>query len=99
MEDWKLSKVKIELIKYCSLTFFPQKKSGNLRGLVGTSNGPVFRRERDLTLAWRRQSEHRKSGTDYSAPSRVLKCRSRSVAKSLYCYILQTAVSQDEGRK
>ena len=76
--------MKIEFIKCYSLTFFPQKKSENLRVLVGTSNGLVSRRECDVILAWRRQSEHRKSGPDYSTRSRILKCRSRSVAKSLY---------------
>ena len=44
------------------LTVFPWKMIGNLHVLVGTSNGLVSPRERDVTLAWRRQSGHRKSG-------------------------------------
>ena len=68
-------------------TVFPWKMIGNLHVLVGTSNGLVSRRERDVTLAWRRQSGYRKSGSDYFARSRVLNWRSRRVAKSLYCLI------------
>ena len=54
------------------LTVFPWKMIGNFHVLVGTSNGLVSRRERDVTLTSRRQSGHRKSGPDYSARSRVL---------------------------
>ena len=56
------------------LTVFPWKMIGNLHVLVGKSNDLVSRRERDVTLAWRRQSGHRKSGPDYSARSHVLNC-------------------------
>ena len=65
------------------LTVLPWKMIGNLHVLVGTSNGLVSRRERDVTLTSRRQSGHRKSGPDYSARSRVLNWRTRRVAKSL----------------
>ena len=72
-------------ISYCFPLENDRKPSRSRGDAVGTSNGLVSRRERDVTLAWRvawrRQSGHRKSGPDYSARSHVLNWRSRRVAK------------------